>query len=711
MKPVIFDKKCYRIDGQPVYPYSGEFHYFRVPKQDWRRRMELFKEAGGNCIATYIPWLIHEPVEGQVIFGGEDGMLDLEGFLQTAAEVGLYVVARPGPYQYSELKYDGLPTWLCDNYPQIRATTIDGKDFRNSSVSYVHPLFLEKVNTWYGHVCPIIARYSVNNGGPVAFTQIDNEMGGIHWWVAGHDYNAEAMGFGKADGYYTRFLRRRYGTIEELNRLYEANYARFEDVRPILPGTSDKLAEIRQARDYFDFYEWTTGEYARRLAEMARSYGIDTPLIHNSPNPASNAQFLEVVEMVPPPFLLGSDHYYNLGQAWSQNNPTPQYAINVFLSNEMLRLMGFPPTVFELPGGSCSDWPPVTPQDAKACYLANIALGMKSSNLYIFTGGPNPPGAGITSDIYDFGAPIGADGEVRPLYDAVKETGLFLQEHPELVEMERVADCRVALDFEYPRAEKYWKSSAGFQMTASEAWDFLKKGPMITAFCVSLSPVFIDLRTDDWVADTSTPLIVVSSSSMAAEKQQRIVDFMMQGGRVLVTPVMPIVDEKLEPCTILADYLGNPTLEKNTNQLVRLTIGGVVNILNSGDVYVTTGLPTGAEVLGTDELTGRTVAWKIAPAGGGAAIVLGFRWLHAMREHERMLLSLLNTLGVQQRVLCSNPNVWTSLRSDGRGSFLFLLNLLSSPMTARVSCLLPDRTMIDTGEHNMEAMSVKVIAL
>src|SRR4029450_11514057 len=104
MQPITFDRHGYRIDGQPVYLYSGEFHYFSVPRADWRRRMQLFKQAGGNCIATYVPWLIHEPQEGEIP-SGDQPYRDLEGFLQTAQEVGLYVIARPGPYQYSELKY------------------------------------------------------------------------------------------------------------------------------------------------------------------------------------------------------------------------------------------------------------------------------------------------------------------------------------------------------------------------------------------------------------------------------------------------------------------------------------------------------------------------------------------------------------------------------------------------------------------------------
>ena len=61
MIPVTFDASCYRIAGRSIHLHFGEFHYFRVPKADWRRRMELFTEAGGNCLATYIPWLIHEP--------------------------------------------------------------------------------------------------------------------------------------------------------------------------------------------------------------------------------------------------------------------------------------------------------------------------------------------------------------------------------------------------------------------------------------------------------------------------------------------------------------------------------------------------------------------------------------------------------------------------------------------------------------------------
>ena len=260
LKRLTFNSTSYLLDGQPVYLLSGEFHYFRVPKSDWRRRMQLFKAAGGNVLATYIPWLLHEPHEGQFRFGGED-WLDLEGFLQVARSEGLYVIARPGPYQYSELVYDGLPGWLVHEYPQLLAQNAQGKTFRESSVSYLHPLFLEKVTSWFDVVCPIIARYTVDQGGPVAFVQLDNEMIGIHEWFGTLDYHPETMGFGQPEGRYPRFLRSRYGTIEALDKAYGADYRSFAGVFPTDSGR-DAVQALRRRKDYYDFL--TTFTFRRK---------------------------------------------------------------------------------------------------------------------------------------------------------------------------------------------------------------------------------------------------------------------------------------------------------------------------------------------------------------------------------------------------------------------------------------------------------------
>ena len=201
-----FDSIGFQIDGQDAFMVSGEFHYFRVPRSDWRRRMQLFKEAKGNCIATYVPWLIHEPTEGDIRFGDVDNR-DLAAFLTIAREEGLKVVLRPGPYQYSELVNDGLPEWLLADYPETLATDINGSAFRHSSISYLHPIVLEKARRYYRAFAEVVRPFMMENGGPVCMLQVDNELTGIHVWFGSLDYNPETMGFGKENGRYPLWLK------------------------------------------------------------------------------------------------------------------------------------------------------------------------------------------------------------------------------------------------------------------------------------------------------------------------------------------------------------------------------------------------------------------------------------------------------------------------------------------------------------------------
>ena len=229
---ITFDSQSILIDGRREFLVSGEFHYFRVPPEDWRRRMELLKEAGGNCLATYVPWLIHEPEEGRIVFGNQPKR-DFARFLETARDAGLAVIARPGPYQYSELADSGLPGWLLKNYPSLRAKKVDGSDLAESSVSYMHPLFLEKARRYYRAFAEVVRPYLAANGGPVALLQHDNELTGIHVRFGGPDYTPETFGFGTDDGRYPSFLREKYGDIAVLNKAYGTAWDSFAEARPL----------------------------------------------------------------------------------------------------------------------------------------------------------------------------------------------------------------------------------------------------------------------------------------------------------------------------------------------------------------------------------------------------------------------------------------------------------------------------------------------
>lgn len=373
-----FDNTSIIIDGERKFLISGEFPYFRVSKSDWSRRLDLFIECGGNCVASYVPWLIHEPEEGKILFD-DCNERDLTDFIKLVAKKGLMLVLRPGPYVYSELVNSGLPRWLVNDYPELLARDIDGKIFSRESVSYLHPLFLEKVEKWYAEFSLAIKPYLSTSGGPIISVQLDNELIGAQEWHGSIDYNAITMGFGAENGRYPTFLRKKYGDIAVLNKAYETRYNDFTEVYP-KPEKAEGKAAARMGKDYHDFYCETIEEYAEVLANMLKADGIDVSLCHNAAGPTMVPLFKGLNKRMGDRFLLGVDNYYALDINWAQNNPTPQYFARVMFAADLLKSLGNPPVVFEMPGGSPSQLPPILRNDLYACYMANLAAGMRGVN-------------------------------------------------------------------------------------------------------------------------------------------------------------------------------------------------------------------------------------------------------------------------------------------------------------------------------------------
>jgi beta-galactosidase len=718
MKSINWDKKSYYLDSKSAFLVSGEFHYFRVPPKDWRARLSLWKEAGGNCVATYIPWILHEPAEGVFRFG-DTPERDLEAFLRLCAEMEILVIVRPGPYVYSEIVNAGLPPWLLESYPSLLAHNIKGEPTANRmAASYLHPLFLEKAKKWYDMVCPVISKYCVSKGGPVAFAQVDNELGGVQIWASGgYDYNREAMGIGVEAGRFPRFLEERYASAAAMNQAWGTSFPSFAAAEPF-GGKAASDNDRRRLKDYQDFYFGTIAEYADILRGWMVDNGIDCDIVHNSPNPQSNTWFRETRARLGKGFLLGSDHYYTLDQNWPQNNPTPQYAARVFYSFEMLRLMGYPPTVFEMPGGSLSFWPPILNEDARCCYFLNLAMGMKGFNYYIFTGGPNPPGLGTTGAIYDYSASIGAAGEIRPLYQVQKEFGLFLKENGWLAAAERQADFNLGLCWEYARSEAYFSDGRGSpvdgRFTNTQAWDFTVKGILTTAFCSSLSPAFADLESDSILEDFSKPLIIASSASMAGDIQRRLVKFVELGGKLIIGPIFPDFDEKLNPCSVLRDFAGASPCRRLEADYPCLEVLGEQDVMINGQLYGCD-LPVGAEaaaVLGKSVKNfgppeGTVLAWKKQYPSGGVLLWFGMQWSYGFPSHRKMFRRVLGEFGAKPLTESSNFNIWTSLFRDGDRGMVFVINHYASPQETDIKIAGSGKVYFDQKGIQLKPMEIK----
>lgn len=689
MKQLAFDETGFSVNGGDAFLISGEFHYFRVPADEWKRRMELLKAAGGNSIATYVPWCIHEPEEGRILFD-DIPQRSLTRFLETAREVGLMVILRPGPYQYSELVGDGLPDWLYADYPELLARNRQGEIFGRKAASYLHPLFLEKARRYYRAFAEVVRPFVSD---PVVMLQVDNELTGVHVWFGSIDYNPETYGFGKEDGRYARFLRQKYGSIGRLNEAYGSSFCSFADLSPL---DRDIPADGLRSRDYYDCYYASMAEYLCTLAGWLKEDGLDLPVCHNSAGPNMNSVFVETVRQMPKPFLLGSDHYYNLHQGWDQNNPTPQYAIHCLSSCEMLRLLGMPPTVLELPGGSPSDTPPILPEDLLACYFTNLAMGMKGMNYYVFTGGPNFEDNGSTCEIYDYNAFVGADGSVRPTYQSLKAFNAFCGTHSWMQRAQRRTSAAVGFEWQTVR-----KNSSGFVAGGVNSFRFASAGILYTMMCSRYAPALAAL---DGSLDPSCPLILPCGLEMSLEAQQRVVDFAAAGGRVLLCGDLPQKDLDGKPCTLLQQALGVRISRTEQNQAVAFEeIGRVYGLTVH---FLLDELPEGARVLAREKQNGRPVCAEL-PVGCGAVILLGASWQMTAFAQARMLEYLLDRLGAKPCVSSQNRNIFTSLIEDERHRALFVMNLYSAPQQTAVSVYDAAGQVIWQKELQLKAMEVR----
>lgn len=148
------------LDGQPVIPVMGEFHYSRFPDTEWRKELLKMKAGGINIIASYIFWIHHEEMEGKYNW---EGRRNLRKFIELCRELNLPFVLRIGPWCHGEVRNGGLPEWLVNSGIKLRSN---------------NDAYLEKVHTWFTQLYSQLQGLMWKDGGPIIAVQIENEYGG-----------------------------------------------------------------------------------------------------------------------------------------------------------------------------------------------------------------------------------------------------------------------------------------------------------------------------------------------------------------------------------------------------------------------------------------------------------------------------------------------------------------------------------------------------
>lgn len=368
-------------NGKPFFPVIGELHYSRYPAQYWEESIQKMKAGGINVIATYVFWNIHEREEG--VFDWTKN-LNLRRFAELCHKNDIYLIVRMGPFCHGEMRNGGVPDWLYGRTFEIRSN--DEEYF-----AYVDKL--------YGEIGKECEGLLFKDGGPIVGVQLENEFqhSAAPWEIT---YPG---------------ARKEY-TVANINASV----------------THEQISETDGRNPYAEQGK----AHMARLKQIAIKHGMDVPLYT-----ATGWGNAAIVEKGSIPVTAGYAYPF-----WAPPGPSPFYLFKDIHQFPDYMPVSYEPELYpsisaEIGPGiqvKYSRRPVVDPASVLPLMVRIIGSGSNGIGYYMYHGGSTPvfDGKFYNEDVngmpkinYDFQAPIGQFGQIRPHHSSLKTLHMFLEEY------------------------------------------------------------------------------------------------------------------------------------------------------------------------------------------------------------------------------------------------------------------------------------------
>ncbi|MBP3041146.1 beta-galactosidase [Bacillaceae bacterium Marseille-Q3522] len=663
------------INGKKEILFGGEMHYFRVPQTEWRNRIRQIKAAGGNLVSTYVPWIFHEIEEGTVDLTGKTRPeRNLQSFLQIIKEEKMYCLVRPGPYVMAELVNHGVPRWFNENYPEAMAKTQTGEKHPTGVVSYLHPVFLEKVSNWYQHVCEIIAPFQIVNDGSVIMFQLDNEVGMLHWVTNQGDYNEVTLQS------FISYLKERY-SLDEFMAVYGDNANSIEEFVRTKVKVVEKSYAIALQNDYGLFMREYYRHYIEFLKSLAKKNGICVPFVVNihgfdtydgilkrgTKYPIGVSQLLETAKIEN--VIMAGDYY--IGNIEYDN------FIDIVLANTITKAIQTkdqPLFSAEFQGGSISDKPRLQPSTFDLTTRICFANGMNAINYYMFVSGENNENIGLFGKRHEWQAPLSITGKERAQYPVIQHLGKMFQTFSDSLSNAKLEhNTHMAFYPDYYMTEfsnPYSKAMHNQIEVQRDLFWFNGIAKGLTVSNVSYEGYNL-LEQGNINVENIPTLWVFATKWMDPYVQEKLVYYVQNGGKLILFPTIPTESMKGNPCTLLRDFIG---LKMGTTYQNRfITIEEMDNIPAQ---FIQTFQNVEGAFAWIDNKTDEIVAFD-KPIGAGKVIAFGVG-MHLEFDYQlKVIKKLTNRLGVQSSFILdeniSAVNAFARIAANG-SKFIFIHN-------------------------------------
>jgi len=215
----------------------------QAKKEIWRRDLRAIKSLGFNTVRCWMDWASGEPQEGLYKFDTVDVLLDL------ASQEGMKLLIQT--------YMDAAPDWVGRKYPDAQFVDISGDVIRPESAPgycFDHPGVRQAELAFFMSLAER-ARKSP------AFLGWDlwSEPHVINWAEATYLPNAEFCYCPSSVARFRKWLEKKYGTLDELNRAWYRRFANWDEVQP------NRLSTILSYTDYIDWRNFITEKLAEDL--------------------------------------------------------------------------------------------------------------------------------------------------------------------------------------------------------------------------------------------------------------------------------------------------------------------------------------------------------------------------------------------------------------------------------------------------------------
>jgi hypothetical protein len=481
------------VDDQPIALLSGEIHYWRIDPHNWRPALQRAREMGLNVLATYACWDFHEVQQGQFDFHGTtDPRRNLVGFLELLTEEGFWIIFRPGPYIYSEWSNNGVP----DHAAQYHR---------------LDPAYLQLAEAYMAAVTEVVKPYIASNGGNIILWQADNE---IDPWP--HLYS-EQLGLGRKIGPFHDYLRKRYGGVEALNHAWRSDYKSFDEARAVSEMFTDDTVLLSRYLDYRAFLH----DYVNQVATWAvggyRSLGVNVPVMLNAYSGVGTQCWadLEAIGDLVGPDIYPSREFLNRGGAGEHRHVLEA----VRYADSFSRL----PYIPEYEAGIWHDWldevGSLPPNHYRLICISALQAGAAGWNWYML----------VNRDNW-YQSPINEWGRIKPgLFNAFQQiTTLFNELDP--TTLNRLTHTAVTFD------------------PLQRATDRPGQHLLSSFYAADIDYDFYDLSG----GETDKKLLFYAGGAwLSTDGQQKLVDYVENGGHLVCLGSYPRQDEHLHPLNLL----------------------------------------------------------------------------------------------------------------------------------------------------------------